>query len=158
MKNTALITGASNGIGLELAKIHASKGGDLVLVARNKSKLDEITQKEWKKIVWKRPREFIGEKFTSDELKATTDIISTMSYSKVMKTGTPIFPQLDNYQLAYHIVRESDLLAAYDFDRCMIYQIEKLNGDFDTALIDSIKLFDNRVYSRITLYFDSELL
>ena len=42
MKNTALITGASNGIGLELAKIHASKGGDLVLVARNKAKLDEL--------------------------------------------------------------------------------------------------------------------
>jgi len=42
MKNTALITGASNGIGLELAKIHASKGGDLVLVARNKSKLEEL--------------------------------------------------------------------------------------------------------------------
>lgn len=39
---TALITGASNGIGLELAKIHASKGGDLVLVARNKSKLDNL--------------------------------------------------------------------------------------------------------------------
>ncbi len=32
MKNTALITGASDGIGLELAKVHASKGGDLVLV------------------------------------------------------------------------------------------------------------------------------
>ena len=42
MNKTALITGASNGIGLELAKIHASKGGDLVLVARNKSKLDEL--------------------------------------------------------------------------------------------------------------------
>jgi short-subunit dehydrogenase len=39
---TALITGASNGIGLELAKVHASKGGNLVLVARNKSKLDEL--------------------------------------------------------------------------------------------------------------------
>ncbi len=39
---TALITGASNGIGLELAKVHASKGDDLVLVARNKSKLDEL--------------------------------------------------------------------------------------------------------------------
>jgi short-subunit dehydrogenase len=39
---TALITGASNGIGLELAKIHASKGDDLVLVARNKAKLDEL--------------------------------------------------------------------------------------------------------------------
>jgi short-subunit dehydrogenase len=39
---TVLITGASNGIGLELAKIHASKGDNLVLVARNKVKLDEL--------------------------------------------------------------------------------------------------------------------
>jgi uncharacterized protein len=42
MKNTALITGASGGIGLELAKVHASKGGDLVLVARHKNKLDQL--------------------------------------------------------------------------------------------------------------------
>jgi len=39
---TALITGASSGIGLELAKIHASKGGNLVVVARNKSKLEDL--------------------------------------------------------------------------------------------------------------------
>ncbi len=39
---TALITGASNGIGLELAIQHASKGGDLVLVARNKAKLEKL--------------------------------------------------------------------------------------------------------------------
>ena len=39
---TALITGASSGIGCELAKIHAAKGGNLVLVARNISKLDEL--------------------------------------------------------------------------------------------------------------------
>lgn len=39
---TTLITGASNGIGLELSKIHASNGDDLVLVARNKAKLDEL--------------------------------------------------------------------------------------------------------------------
>lgn len=42
MKKTALITGASSGIGLELSKIHASKGDNLVLVARSKSKLDEL--------------------------------------------------------------------------------------------------------------------
>ncbi|MDO6684814.1 MULTISPECIES: SDR family NAD(P)-dependent oxidoreductase [unclassified Agarivorans] len=38
--NVALITGASKGIGKELAHIHAAKGGDLVLVARNKQSLD----------------------------------------------------------------------------------------------------------------------
>lgn len=41
---TALITGASNGIGLELAKIHASKGDNVVLVARNKVRLDDLKQ------------------------------------------------------------------------------------------------------------------
>ena len=39
MKNVALITGASSGIGLELAKIHGSKKNDLVLVARSTNKL-----------------------------------------------------------------------------------------------------------------------
>lgn len=42
MSKTALITGSSNGIGYELAKIHAEKGDNLVLVARNKNKLDEL--------------------------------------------------------------------------------------------------------------------
>lgn len=42
MKKVALITGASSGIGKELAYIHAEKGGDLILVARNKKKLEEI--------------------------------------------------------------------------------------------------------------------
>ena len=42
MKNVALITGASSGIGLELAKIHASKGGDLVLVARREDEMNKL--------------------------------------------------------------------------------------------------------------------
>jgi short-subunit dehydrogenase len=42
MNKTALITGASGGIGLELARIHASKGDDLVLVARSGDKLGLI--------------------------------------------------------------------------------------------------------------------
>ncbi len=44
MKQTALITGASNGIGLELAKIHAQTGGDVVLVARSRDKLEQLAQ------------------------------------------------------------------------------------------------------------------
>lgn len=44
MTQTALITGASNGIGKELAFIHAQKGGDLVLVARSQDKLNELAE------------------------------------------------------------------------------------------------------------------
>lgn len=34
-KKVALITGASSGIGREFARIHASKGGNLVVIARS---------------------------------------------------------------------------------------------------------------------------
>ena len=42
MKQTALITGASSGIGKEFARIHAERGGDLIIIARSKDKLDAL--------------------------------------------------------------------------------------------------------------------
>ncbi|WKN42668.1 SDR family NAD(P)-dependent oxidoreductase [Tunicatimonas pelagia] len=45
MRKTALITGASSGIGQELAYIHAQKGGDLVIVARSEDKLQHLKEK-----------------------------------------------------------------------------------------------------------------
>lgn len=39
MKNTALITGSSSGIGLEFARYHAAQKGDLVLAARSEKPL-----------------------------------------------------------------------------------------------------------------------
>lgn len=42
MEKIALITGASTGIGKELSKIHAEKGGDLIIVARSEDKLNEL--------------------------------------------------------------------------------------------------------------------
>ena len=42
MGNTALITGASSGIGTEFARLHAARGGDVVLVARREDALNAI--------------------------------------------------------------------------------------------------------------------
>ena len=42
MSNTALITGASGGIGYELALLFARNGYDCILVARSRDKLDEL--------------------------------------------------------------------------------------------------------------------
>jgi hypothetical protein len=88
---------------------------------------------------------FLGEtnKITPTEITAINNIISTMSYSTVKKYG---FPDLCEYQPAYHIVREADLLSAYDFDRCMIYNMNMQNGNVDAAFDNASKLFENRVF------------
>ena len=66
-----------------------------------------------------------------------------MSYSKVKKDG---FPVLNEYQLAYNIVREADLLSAYDIDRCVMYKMHCNNCSYSEALEDALNLFDYRVF------------
>ena len=76
------------------------------------------------------------------EINMSKQIMSTMSYSKVKQVGYPI---MGGYQKAYHIVREADLLTAYDFDRCIIYKINKNGGDLEDAFKNANELFENRV-------------
>jgi hypothetical protein len=65
-----------------------------------------------------------------------------MSYSKVKQNG---FPNLNEYQLAYHIVREADLLAAYDVDRTIMYGMIMEKLSYCNAVTRAIGLFDARV-------------
>lgn len=86
----------------------------------------------------------------ADKKEIIIDIINTMSYSKVKQYG---YPNLGNFQIAYHIVREADLLEAYDFDRSMIYHMHKTNGNFEESYLNALELFENRVWK----HFDDNL-
>lgn len=92
---------------------------------------------------------FLGDthKVSPEEITVIKHIIGTMSYSTVKKNG---FPNLHEYQPAYHIVREADLLTAYDFDRCMIYNMNRQNGNIETAFDNACDLFENRVFKHRT--------
>jgi len=79
---------------------------------------------------------------SAEDRNAVLDIVSTMSYSKVKKDG---FPALGSYQTAYHIVREADLLTAYDFDRSMIYHMSTGNKTLDQSYQNAKELFYDRV-------------
>jgi hypothetical protein len=88
-------------------------------------------------------REHLSDYMSREEVDATADIISTMSYSKVKING---YPKLENYQRAYHIVREADLLASYDIDRCVMYGMYSENKNYADSVKRAINMFENRVF------------
>ena len=81
---------------------------------------------------------------SKDDLNIVNNIISSMSYSTVKKNG---YPELNNYNLAYHIVREADLLAGYDVERCIIYQMMHENFDYVNSLTYVKDLFHKRMFT-----------
>ncbi len=92
--------------------------------------------------------DYIKDEVTPKELDVIKTIVKTMSYSKVSKHG---YPMLGEYMLAYHIVREADLLSAYDFNRCIIYGLHKKEHcvTIIDAFLEARKLFNVRVFRYI---------
>jgi len=87
--------------------------------------------------------EFLQDKLNRDELFYTKQIMETMSYSTVKKNG---YPELGEYEMAYHVVREADLLCSYDFDRCISFKLNQ--GSLLTeAYRDALDLFYTRVFN-----------
>ena len=84
--------------------------------------------------------------YKDPDIQAISSIINTMSYSKVKKNG---FPNLEKYQLPYNIVREADLLTAYDIDRCIAYGINKRNMTYEESFGEAKKLYSIRMSKHI---------
>jgi len=87
-------------------------------------------------------KSYLSEFMIHKDLEIVEKIISTMSYSKVKING---YPDLGEYQLAYHIVREADLLAAYDIDRCIMFTMHRDNCKYSESLKESFELFNYRI-------------
>jgi hypothetical protein len=87
--------------------------------------------------------EFLKDKLNPEEIHYTKRIMETMSYSTVKKNG---YPELGDYQMAYHVVREADLLSSYHFDRSVIYHMNKGN-DLTNSYHNALKLFHDRVFN-----------
>jgi len=85
---------------------------------------------------------YFKDKINPRDLYFTEEIMKTMSYSHVKKHG---FPELGEYQKAYHIVREADLLSSYDFDRSIIYHMNRGNNFLD-SYGNALNLFNDRVF------------
>ena len=76
------------------------------------------------------------------EISVVHDIVEKMSYSKVKTNG---FPEMGKYQSAYNVVREADLLGAYDFNRAIVYSLYNKNDDIDEAYEETCQIFLNRM-------------
>ena len=93
-----------------------------------------------------RIQDYMKDVLSEHEIEIMSKIIMTMSYSKVCKNG---YPDMGEYQLAYHIVREADLLDAYDIDRCVIFGMYNDKLNYTDALTRAKELFTSRVLSYI---------
>lgn len=90
--------------------------------------------------------DFLKNKIENEEIIIVNNIITSMSYSKVKEVG---FPDLGDNMDIYHIVRQADILAAYDFERCMIYGMMMYHDSYKEVFKKAEKLFNDRVLKHI---------
>lgn len=82
-------------------------------------------------------------KMSPKEVHFTKKIMETMSYSTVKKNG---YPEMGDYEMAYHVVREADLLASYDFDRSVIYHLNR-GSNLTSSYYNALEIFYERVFN-----------
>jgi len=98
--------------------------------------------------------EFLKDDLTESELDISKQIMQTMSYSKVKVNG---FPDLKEYQMAYHVVREADLLSAYDFDRCMLYNLHCQRKGDEVSILNAYSNANDLFQKRVLRHYEDGL-
>lgn len=88
-----------------------------------------------------------GNDYSNNDTDIIVDIISKMSYHKIKQNG---FPELNEYTRAFHVVREADLLAGYDFNRALLYGMNMMDMNFEDSFYKSKKLFYDRMDKHIS--------
>ena len=99
MSNTALVTGASSGIGREIARYHTKRGGDLVITA-DIPLAAEVIEKGGQALT---PR---GEQHTKENIRGRLnmrDFMDTMRASGVNTGGPQAMSQRDRQAFANHL-------------------------------------------------------
>lgn len=121
-KGTALITGASEGIGYELTRLFAEDGYDLVLVARNEKKLDEIADD-------------LSRTYGIDARVISKDLARPDApdeiYSELSRDGVAITALVNNAgYLVYGPFAEHDISEELDMLQVLVMAPTKLTGLF----------------------------
>jgi short-subunit dehydrogenase len=121
-KGTALITGASEGIGYELTKLFAQDGYDLVLVARNEKKLNEIADD-------------MSRTYGIDARVISKDLAKPDApeeiYSELSRDGVAITALVNNAgYLVYGPFAEHDISEELDMLQVLVTAPTKLTGLF----------------------------
>jgi HD superfamily phosphodiesterase len=81
-------------------------------------------------------------------------IINTISYSKVKKYGFQFKEdETEEFKKMYHIVREADVLCAYEVERCILYDLHMRNNPFTVSYKRADELFQIRMFK----HFDDNL-
>lgn len=121
-KQTALITGASDGIGRELAKVFAREGYDLVITARSQNKLNEL----------------------AGELQAQYGTQTRVIAMDLSQTGAPraIFDELQHANVAIDVLVNNAGFASYGhfWDIDLEHELQEMQLNV-VALTHLTKLF-----------------
>lgn len=116
MKNYALITGASKGIGLELSKLFAKDGYPLIIVARSSDILEQIKQE-------------LTSKYNVDVVVISKDLTSIASAKELFNEV-----QLKNLQVDYLINNAGFGDYGYFLDSDINKQINMINLNINTLM------------------------